>query len=165
MGNYCEQERLTMRDINLAINYTIIERTMRCMGIYDNICNEHEFLEKIFEEARNGTLNRLMAERTDESSVTQEAKDFEPLDETLINPLSNLTGLSEDIITGKEQFQLRIKIDPSNEMALALGQAKIGFSEDELTSLVDQFADKLNIKYDDEQALNHLVNPEALLKQ
>lgn len=151
MGNYCEQERLTMRDINLAINYTIIERTMRCMGIYDNICNEHEFLGKIIEEARNGTLNRLMAEKTDESSETQEFKDFEPFDETLINTLSNLTGLSEDIITGKDQFKLRIKIDPSNEMALALGQARINYFEGGLSSLVDQFAEKLNIKYDDEK--------------
>ena len=31
--------------LNLAINYMVIERVLRCMGIYNTVCDIHEGLD------------------------------------------------------------------------------------------------------------------------
>ena len=40
-------------NFNLAVNFMVIENVVKLMGVYDRMCDEHEFIEKVFKLASN----------------------------------------------------------------------------------------------------------------
>lgn len=87
--------------LNLAINYMVIERVLRCMGIYNTICDVHEGLDGeggIFASARNRSLlDKLLA--LGEAGLT-----------VYLDEYHKLFGLSYSVLLGQEQIQLGIDI-------------------------------------------------------
>ena len=55
-------DRITQTDLNLAINYMVIEQLTKCMGVDKYLFDEHDWLPVVFKRAANGTLNGMFTE-------------------------------------------------------------------------------------------------------
>ena len=92
-------------ELNLAINYMVIERVLRCMGIYNTVCDIHEGLDGkdgIFASARDRSLlDKLL-------NLGKEGV------EVYLEEYHKLFGLRYEILLGQEQFQLGIDIKNMN---------------------------------------------------
>lgn len=85
--------------LNLAINYMVIERVLRCMGIYNTVCDVYEELDGIFVNARNRSLlNNLV-------NLGKEGV------EIYLEKYQQLFGLSYAVLLGQEQIKLGIVVD------------------------------------------------------
>lgn len=87
--------------LNLAINYMVIERVLRCMGIYNTVCDVHEGLDGedgIFASARNRSLLDKLV-NLDKEGV-----------EVYLEEYQKLFGLSYAVLLGQEQIRLGIGI-------------------------------------------------------
>ena len=113
----------TQTDLNLAINYMVIEKTLKCMGLLskvkawigDNI--DEDVLEVIFRKAENGTLNQMFNEL------------LEAGEDNIINlyeALHSLFGLDHEVLFGSRQINLGIKVNPNIPYADELTHMSLG---------------------------------------
>ncbi len=104
-------KKVTQTDLNLAVNYTIIEKALQRLGILDVICAEHDVLEYVLKYAKDFTLNdRLMAEGKQSPQILEE----------LCAKLQGLFDLDPEVLFGKRQINLGLQIDPQDETAKEL---------------------------------------------
>lgn len=94
-------------NINIAINFMVIEQTIRLMGLYDRMCDEHDALSEIFEKASNFELGTILREYA--------AKGNEKFIASYIELMHNLFGLDSDILLGQRQIDLGIGVAPKYE--------------------------------------------------
>lgn len=80
---------------NIKINYMIIEQILKATDFYKNLVNEHEFFGLIFEQAKTGEIKSLSKDKGKRQVV--------------FNKLADLTGLSNDYLSGDERIKLDIK--------------------------------------------------------
>ena len=80
---------------NIKINYMLLEQILRVTGTYKNICDEHEFLDVIFKQAKTGDIDTLFR--------NEEAK------ETALEIIENITGVSAKYWAGDERIKLGIR--------------------------------------------------------
>ena len=81
---------------NIIINYLLLEQVLRVTGTYKNVCNEHEFLPKIFKQANTGDINSLF--QNDGAKVT------------VLGIIENLTGVPTKYWSGTEGIKLGIRL-------------------------------------------------------
>ena len=100
----------TQTDLNLAINYMVIEKTLKCMGLLSKVKSwigdnaDGDVLEVIFRKAENGTLNQMFNEL------------LEAGEDNIINlyeALHSLFGLDHEVLFGSRQINLGIKANPN----------------------------------------------------
>jgi hypothetical protein len=88
-------------ELNLAINYMVIERVLRCMGIYNTVCDVHEGLD-----GKDG----IFASAKDRSLLGKLLSLGETGLKVYLDEYHELFGLSYAVLLGQEQFQLGICI-------------------------------------------------------
>ena len=106
-------------DINLAVNYLVIDKTLRCQGIFDEIKDQIDFsieainsqasigktLESIIEMAKNFSLGAKLSEL--------QQKDIDSY-KVLVDVLSDVLCLDSSLIIGEKQIDLGIVVDTEN---------------------------------------------------
>ena len=80
---------------NIKVNYMLLEQIFRVTGVYKTLCDEHEFLDVIFKQAKTGKLDDLF---TDNNAR-----------ETAIGIIENITGVSAKYWSGDEKIKLGIR--------------------------------------------------------
>jgi hypothetical protein len=80
---------------NIKVNYMLLEQILRVTGAYKTLCDEHEFLDVIFKQAKTGKLDDLF---TDDYAL-----------ETAIGIIENITGVSAKYWLGNEKIKLGIR--------------------------------------------------------
>ena len=88
-------------DLNLAINFMVIERVLHCREVYQLVCDEHQGLDGIIELSKNFELQK-------ELNKLEAAGELQ----VYLDEYTELFDLSEDILTGREQFDLGVIVDP-----------------------------------------------------
>lgn len=79
---------------NIKINYMVLEQILRVTGTYKLICDEHEFLDVIFKQAKTGKIDTLF--RDDEAA------------ETTFSIIEGFTGLPIKYWSGVERIKFGI---------------------------------------------------------
>lgn len=79
---------------NIKVNYMLIEQILRVTGTYKNLCDEYEFLDVIFKQARTGEIDSLF--RDDNAR------------NTAFGIIEDKLGVSEKYLSGKERIELGI---------------------------------------------------------
>lgn len=123
--------KFTQTDLNLAINYITLERLIHCMGIDEQLFDEHEELPVIFDRAAKGTLDaefHKIAEQSQESLAS------------LFQKLHDIFGLDGDTLTGKKQIDLGIGVDPN-----AQTNSKEKYSMEEIQDYILEEENKGNL--------------------
>ncbi len=121
-------DRITQTDLNLAINYMVIEQLTKCMGVDKYLFDEHDWLPVVFKRAANGTLNGMFTE------LGEGGKDGL---ETLFEKLHNIFGLSDEVFSGERQINLGIGVDQDNDHAVELATT----SMDDLNDYIEQHSE------------------------
>lgn len=80
---------------NIKINYLLLEQILRITGTYKNICDEHEFLDIIFKQAKTGEIDTLFRDK--------DAK------ETAMEVIEHISGIHKKYWEGKERIKLGIR--------------------------------------------------------
>lgn len=80
---------------NIKINYLLLEQILRVTGTYKNLCDEHEFLDIIFKQAKTGNIDTLFR---DEEAM-----------ETALGIIEHITGVSAKYWAGDERIKLGIR--------------------------------------------------------
>lgn len=80
---------------NIKINYMLLEQILRVTGTYKNLCDEHEFLDIIFKQAKTGEIDTLFKD--------EEAK------ETAIGIIEHISGIHKKYWSGEERIKLGIR--------------------------------------------------------
>lgn len=117
-----KKKEITQIDLNLAVNYMVIKRVLTCLSIYPTICEEHELLPLIFEKARKAEIYQFYKGLSEEQFYEVRAL------------LESLFGLNDNILFGKEQFNLGIEIP---EDAIELFRASFKLLLDKKTYMAD----------------------------
>ena len=113
------QQQVNDVDINLAVNYLVIDKTLRCQGIFDEIKDQIDFsieainsqasigktLESIIEMAKNFSLGAKLSEL--------QQKDIDSY-KVLVDVLSDVLCLDSSLIIGEKQIDLGIVVDTEN---------------------------------------------------
>lgn len=107
---------------NIKINYLIFEQVLRITGTYKNICDEYEFLDVIFKQAKTGEIDTLFrvketreekeAKETKEEKETREAKKAKEAEEaknTALEIIQHISGIHKKYWEGKERIKLGIR--------------------------------------------------------
>lgn len=80
---------------NIKINYMLLEQILRVTGTYKNLCDEHEFLDVIFKQAKTGEIDSLFND--------DNARD------TAFGIIEDITGVSAEYWSGEERIKLGIR--------------------------------------------------------
>ena len=120
--------------LNLAINYMVIERVLRCMGIYNTVCDIHEGLDGkdgIFASARDRSLlDKLL-------NLGKEGV------EVYLEEYHELFGLSYAVLLGQKQIRLGIIVD---EIELSGNYEGLrNFDADELQDIIKEEGSEIQI--------------------
>ena len=90
-------------NFNLAVNFMVIENVVKLMGVYDRMCDEHEFIEKVFKLASNFELANVLYKHAEDGN----SEFFS----TYLGMMDELFGLDKDIFLGYRQLELGIDVD------------------------------------------------------
>jgi hypothetical protein len=80
---------------NIKVNYMILEQIFRITGVYKTLCDEHEFLDIIFKQAKTGNLYDLFKD--------------DNARETAVGIIENITGVASKYWSGEEKIKLGIR--------------------------------------------------------
>lgn len=80
---------------NIKVNYMILEQILRVTGVYKTLCDEHEFLDVIFKQAKVGKLDDLFKD--------------DNAREIALGIIENITGVSAKYWSGDERIKLGIR--------------------------------------------------------
>lgn len=116
--------QFTQTELNLAINYMVIERVARCIGTYEYWEEEYEGIDIIFSKAQKGTLLDTFKEIEADSKETLAG---------VLEILTNLTGLPGEVLSGKKQINLGLVVDKNRPHAVELSK----MSMDELNEYIE----------------------------
>lgn len=151
----------TQADINLAINYTVIEQVLKAMGIYRNICDEHEFLPFVFLHAKQGTLEnylkscieeytenyrkkhedeiQLRGIKGEKTTKSNEDISLEFLTE-FMEKLRDIFNIDDKVLSGQRQIELMIDADLNNTILYQFAHAQINdYQGNGLIDLVEKY--------------------------
>lgn len=117
--------QITQTDLNLAINYMVMERVARCMGAYDYLVEEHDWIEVFFEMAAKGKLR---------AELMRLGKENQGGLVTLFEQLHNIFGLDGEVLSGERQIDLGVAVDQDNDHAVELAT----MSMDDLDGYIEQ---------------------------
>ena len=98
-----QKREIANTDINLSVNYMIIEAVLRIMGIKDYVFEEHQAVEVFVKDAADFKLRDRLEEYRNNDVL---------LYNNVINELVDLFDLPKEIFTGERQFNLGIEITP-----------------------------------------------------
>lgn len=73
----------------------LLEQILRVIGLYKNICDEHEYMDIIFKQAKTGNIQTLFSNKEAENNV------FEVLE--------HISGISRKYWSGQERIKLGIR--------------------------------------------------------
>ncbi|MFL0194356.1 hypothetical protein ACJDU8_02015 [Clostridium sp. WILCCON 0269] len=79
---------------NIKINYMLLEQILRVTGTYKGLCDEHEFLDIIFKQAKTGRIDNLFRD--------------DAAQQTTLKIIQDLTGLSTKYWSGEQRIELDI---------------------------------------------------------
>lgn len=119
------KSQITQTDLNLAINYMVMERVARCMGVYDYLVEEHDWIEVFFEMAAKGKLR---------AELMRLGKENQGGLVTLFEQLDNIFGLDREVLSGERQIDLGVAVDQDNDHAVELAT----MSMDDLNDYIEQ---------------------------
>ncbi|SKA98625.1 hypothetical protein SAMN05443428_13021 [Caloramator quimbayensis] len=85
---------------NIKINYMILEQILKVTGTYKNLCDEYEFLDVIFKQAKTGEIDSLFK--------NDDARD------TAFGIIENITGVPAKYWLGEERIKLGIRCTNAN---------------------------------------------------
>lgn len=149
-------DKITQTDLNLAINYMVMERLTHCMRLDEYLCDEFDgtqhddkenkendddlkyddWLHIIFKRAANGTLRRELME------LGQNNKDGLV---SLFEKLHNIFGLDGEVLSGERQINLGIAVDPNESKAVSLSKISV----EELRQYIDNHISTTGDKFDE----------------
>lgn len=135
------ERKITQTDLNLAINYMVIERIIKCTGVDKYLYDEYDWLEVVFKKAANGTLNNMFKEFANQPEGI----------ETIVGILENIFGLDHDVLLGERQIDLGIEVDPTKTEAVKLSKMRINELEEYIEKRVQTPGDA----YDEMPWLNN----------
>lgn len=129
--------KITQTDLNLAINYMVMEQVSRCMGVYDYLVEEHDWIELFFEMAAKGRLKDELLRLGEEDK-----KDNKNRLATLFKKLHNIFGLDGEVLSGERQINLGVAVDPNLPDVVRMSK----MSMDELNDYIEKRANTYDRK-------------------
>lgn len=92
---------------NARINFMILEQIFRVTGVYKQLCDEHEFLDPLFKQAKKGNIVSLFQKKKVRDGTTTKEVDAELLT-TALHIITKLTAVPEKYWAGDQRLNLGI---------------------------------------------------------